>query len=239
MRAQARTSFRALTLVLLMLASTQLILLTSLDYSPSELDQAPKRFEIDNSGVSIIDLGLDHSCVIGTLNQMKCWGEGSEGKTGHENTASYGDDEKEMGQYLMFTDVGSGLTFTDVAAGEDHTCALINDGSVKCWGSNHLLGSDSGESGSGARGDGYMEMGSTIPIVKGFGPDSDSPEWNAVSISVGNSHACSIVNEPPRTSSGAGEKVGRDSWDSAQRTRLATPARRAWWLTSLTGGGSD
>ena len=99
---------------------------------------------------------------------MKCWGNGEEGKTGHENTASNGDDDKEMG-HLIFTDVGSGLTFTDVGAGQKHTCALISDGSVMCWGSNRLLGSYSGEDGSGARGDGYMEMGSSIPPVVEFG----------------------------------------------------------------------
>ena len=80
---------------------------------------------LDNSGVVKIDLGVDHACVIGTLNQMKCWGSGEDGKTGHENTANYGDDdEKEMGQYLMFTDVGAGLTFTDVGAGQMPTPAL-------------------------------------------------------------------------------------------------------------------
>ena len=142
MRAQARASVRALVLVLLMLTSTQLILLTSVDFSGEELGGTPLRSEtLDNSGVVSIDIGSNHACVIGPLNQMKCWGGGEDGKTGHENTASYGDDAKEMGQYLMFTDVGAGLTFTDVGAGQRHTCALVNDGSVRCWGSNHLLGS--------------------------------------------------------------------------------------------------
>ena len=173
MRAQARASVRALVLVLLMLTSTQLILLTSLDFSGEELGGTPLRSEtLDNSGVVSIDIGVDHACVIGTLNQMKCWGSGEDGKTGHENTASYGDDAKEMGQYLMFTDLGAGLTFTDVGSGQRHTCALVNDGSVRCWGSNHLLGSYSGEDGSGARGDGYMEMGSAIPPIERFGPDN-------------------------------------------------------------------
>ena len=136
---------RALTLVLIMLSSTQLLILTS-NYQPyEELGETSRMDTLDNSGVVKIDLGVDHSCVIGTLNQMKCWGSGEDGKTGHENTANYGDDEKEMGQYLMFTDVGEGLTFTEVGSGGDHTCALINDGSVRCWGRNDLLGSDSGE----------------------------------------------------------------------------------------------
>ena len=93
MRAQARASIRALTLILLMLTSTQLILLTSLDFSGEELGEASLRSEtLDNSGVVTIDIGSNHACVIGTLDQMKCWGSGEDGKTGHENTASYGDD---------------------------------------------------------------------------------------------------------------------------------------------------
>ena len=98
MRAQARASIRALTLILLMLTSTQLILLTSLDFSSEELGEAPLRSEtLDNSGVVTIDIGSNHACVIGTLDQMKCWGSGEDGKTGHENTASYGDDAKRWG----------------------------------------------------------------------------------------------------------------------------------------------
>ena len=183
-------------LILLMLASTQMALMTSLGPRELELDETPFRSEtLDNSGVVSIDIGSNHACVIGTLNQMKCWGSGEDGKTGHENTASYGDDAKEMGQYLMFTDVGAGLTFTDVGAGQRHTCALVNDGSVRCWGSNHLLGSYSGEDGSGARGDGYMEMGSAIPAIDRFGPDSLDPGRVATSISVGDYHTCAITND--------------------------------------------
>ena len=76
MRAQARPSVRALALVLLMLASTQLLLLASWDYAPPELEPETNRFDVDNSQVSVIDLGLDHSCAIGTVGQMKCWGMG-------------------------------------------------------------------------------------------------------------------------------------------------------------------
>ena len=196
-RAEARPRVRALMLILLMLTSTQMALMTSLGPREVELDETPLRSEtLDNSGVVSIDIGSNHACVIGTLNQMKCWGSGEDGKTGHENTASYGDDAKEMGQYLMFTDVGAGLTFTDVGAGQRHTCALINDGSVRCWGSNHLLGSYSGEDGSGARGDGYMEMGSAIPAIARFGPDnSANPGHLATSISVGDYHTCAITND--------------------------------------------
>ena len=86
--------------------------------------------------LTAIGAAYNYTCVVMDNNQMKCWGDGASGKTGHENTDDYGDEEEEMGQYLMFTDVGPGLTFTDVAAGDDFTCALLSDASVKCWGSN-------------------------------------------------------------------------------------------------------
>jgi len=249
MRAQARAPVRALTLVLLMLTSTQLILLTSLDLSGEELGGTPPRSEIlDNSGVVSIDIGVDHACVIGTLNQMKCWGSGEDGKTGHENSASYGDDAKEMGQYLMFTDVGTGLTFTDVGAGERHTCALVNDGSVRCWGSNHLLGSYSGEDGSGARGDGYMEMGSAIPPIERFGPDNlANPGHLATSISVGNLHACAITNDSTEDmlfcwgESGSGQ-VGKGStnthWDTNDGNGIVSLPDRGVGLSQVSAGSS-
>ena len=53
-----------------------------------------------------------------------------------------------------------------VDAGYLHTCAVLDDGSMKCWGDNA-----SGRLGLGdisARGDGPGEMGDGLPIVKFF-----------------------------------------------------------------------
>ncbi|MCH2640543.1 MAG: hypothetical protein MKZ60_05165, partial [Candidatus Thalassarchaeum sp.] len=235
-------------LILLMLASTQMALMTSLGPRELELDETPVRSEtLDNSGVVSIDIGSNHACVIGTLNQMKCWGSGEDGKTGHENTASYGDDAKEMGQYLMFTDVGAGLTFTDVGAGQRHTCALVNDGSVRCWGSNHLLGSYSGEDGSGARGDGYMEMGSAIPAIDRFGTDSLDPGRLATSISVGDYHACAITNDSTEDTlfcwgeSGSGQ-LGKGNtnteWDTSGGNGITYLPDRGVGLSQVSAGSA-
>ena len=38
----------------------------------------------------------------------------------------------------MPIDVGSGRTVQKLAAGSSHTCALLDDGSVKCWGGGSI-----------------------------------------------------------------------------------------------------
>jgi alpha-tubulin suppressor-like RCC1 family protein len=56
--------------------------------------------------------------------------------------------------------------FVAIAGGDDHTCAILNDGSVKCWGAN-----TEGQLGLGDtinRGDDPDEMGDSLPTVKIF-----------------------------------------------------------------------
>ena len=69
-----------------------------------------------------------------------------------------------MGDSLPAVDLGAGKFATLIAAGGDHTCARLNDGSVKCWGRNEY-----GQLGQGDiqdRGDGLGDMGDALPTVK-------------------------------------------------------------------------
>jgi len=63
------------------------------------------------------------------------------------------------------------------AGGEDHTCALLSSGAVKCWGAN----------GYGELGDGSTIDDSNIPVdVLGI--------TNAVDISAGGAHTCAALS---------------------------------------------
>jgi alpha-tubulin suppressor-like RCC1 family protein len=71
-----------------------------------------------------------------------------------------------------------------IASAYQHTCALSNDGNVKCWGHNGY-----GQLGLGDlddRGDGAGEMGNNLPYV-----DIDG---TAVQIAVGAYHSCARMN---------------------------------------------
>ena len=49
-----------------------------------------------------------------------------------------GDETGDMGDNLPSIDLGTGRTATAIAAGSFHTCALLDNGSVKCWGDNAI-----------------------------------------------------------------------------------------------------
>ncbi|HRI70492.1 MAG TPA: hypothetical protein PK156_39945, partial [Polyangium sp.] len=131
--------------------------------------------------------GGDHACAILDNGTLKCWGHSLWGQCGWGDTSKRGDNPGEMGDDLPIVDVGTGKTVTAVAAGRLHTCAILNDGSVKCWGYN-----TDGQLGLGDtinRGDNPGEMGDNLPIVQlGMGK-------TAVAVTVGTYHSCALLND--------------------------------------------
>ena len=70
-----------------------------------------------------------------------------------------------MGDNLPAVNLGTGRMAKAISAGGSHTCAVLDDGFVKCWGRNE------GRLGIGYlnnRGDDPYEMGDKLPLV-GFG----------------------------------------------------------------------
>jgi alpha-tubulin suppressor-like RCC1 family protein len=134
-----------------------------------------------------ISLGQNHACAILDNGSVKCWGSSSAGQCGWGDTSTRGDNAGEMGDNLPVVDVGTGKTVTAIAAGVSHTCALLNDGSIKCWGGNAH-----GELGLGdtvSRGVNPGEMGDNLPAVSlGTGK-------TAVAIAASYYHSCALLND--------------------------------------------
>jgi len=110
-----------------------------------------------------VTLGQFFTCALLDDATTKCWGLGASGQLGTEGTASLGDGGGEMGDALPVASLGSGRTVLHLAAGENFSCAILDNNRVKCWGLN-----TSGELGIGAtdaRGDGPGEMGDGLPAV--------------------------------------------------------------------------
>ena len=93
----------------------------------------------------------------------KCWGRNDYGQLGVGDTTNRGDATGQMGDELPSVDVGTGRSVQSLAVGDLHTCALLDDFSVKCWGSasEGQLGYES----TYGRGHKAEELGDHLPVV--------------------------------------------------------------------------
>ena len=79
-----------------------------------------------------ISAGGTHTCALLDDRSVRCWGEAGAGQLGYGNTEDIGDDETPGSAGPV--DVGAGRTVAAISAGDVHTCARLDDGSVRCWG---------------------------------------------------------------------------------------------------------
>ncbi|WAS99095.1 EGF domain-containing protein [Nannocystis punicea] len=108
-----------------------------------------------------VTVGTLHSCALLQGGGVKCWGQALGGQLGHGNINPLGDGPGEMGDDLPFVDLAGAAAA--VSAGQLHTCARLESGALKCWGTG-----SSGQLGYGDaqnHGDQPNEMGAMLPAV--------------------------------------------------------------------------
>jgi alpha-tubulin suppressor-like RCC1 family protein len=95
-------------------------------------DELPSSVGYVNVGGAVVGLaaGGDHTCALLDTGKVRCWGRSDSGQLGYANTDQIGDDETPASA----GDVDVGGTVVQIAAGDDHTCALLALGTVRCWG---------------------------------------------------------------------------------------------------------
>ncbi len=120
---------------------------------------SPVPFNVD---VNALSLGAHHSCVITATKGVRCFGLNSDGQLGQDSTENIGDAPEEIAD---LTDINLGQGAKAIAAGYAHTCALLDDGSVKCWGKNNL--GQLGQNSAANLGDEPGEMAKLLPVHLG------------------------------------------------------------------------
>ena len=145
---------------------------------------APARAEQGGSAerrvaAASVDTSIEHTCVLLTTGAVRCWGINTFGQLGYAHTRTIGDNEavRWMGTVQLRERA------TAVSAGENHTCALLASGAVRCWGQNTW-----GQLGRGT-GDltpvGDDEVPGEVPPVDLGG--------RAIAISAGLVHTCAVL----------------------------------------------
>jgi len=135
----------------------------------------------------LLDIGTAHTCARLDGGAVKCWGFNMFGQLGLGDTQPRGDGPNEMGPNLPPADLGPGRTAVALSAGGNHTCARLDNGTVKCWGHNQF-----GQLGLGDvqdRGVGPNQMGANLP------PVDLGPGRIAVEVKAGENHTCARLDD--------------------------------------------
>ena len=68
-----------------------------------------------------------------------------------------------MGDNLTIVNLGTGRTATAIIPAREHTCALLDNAAVKCWGRG--WGGKLGQGNTNSLGDNANEMGDNLPAI--------------------------------------------------------------------------
>ena len=129
--------------------------------------------------VTQIDAGEEHTCALFSGGDVRCWGRGEAGRLGYGNTNDVGDNETPA----SVGNVDIGAPAVKISAGGSHTCAILIDGKVRCWGSGAF---------------GQLGYGNTENIGDDEPPSSAgdvSLSGTALHISAGRFHTCVVLSD--------------------------------------------
>ena len=115
-----------------------------------------------------------HTCAILDIGVVSCWGENGKGELGNGGTA-------DTNTPTLTYSLGTGRTAVALSSGSFHTCAILDNGSVSCWGWNA-----DGQLGSGETSNQNPSPALTSSL--GIGR-------TAVALSSGGSHTCAILDD--------------------------------------------
>ena len=115
--------------------------------------------------------GGSTTCAIVANGAVKCWGDNSRGGLGNGSTSNSSTPVSVSGI------TGATKVFTNYGG---TSCALINDGKIKCWGYNYY-----GQVGNGTTTTSFPYGVMTPATVSGIS--------NAVDLNVGNGHVCAVL----------------------------------------------
>ena len=124
--------------------------------------------------IRVVDLSTwkATTCAVLSEGHAFCWGDNRSGQVGDGTTTT-----PKLSPVLV-----KGLTnVVKIAAGVGHTCAILSDRTVNCWGVNGL-----GQLGDGSK----IDRATPAPVVTAGGPLG-----NATQLAVGSTYSCALLGD--------------------------------------------
>lgn len=157
-----------------------------------------------------IALGAEHGCALLENGAVRCWGSNELGQLAQPMP---------MTSSAVSVAVAGLANVRSIAAGSAHTCALLDDGAVRCWGDNYSY-----QSGVGENRDPVREP----HAVTGLGP--------ARELAVGAEHACARMTDDTVRCWGGGRWELGDGGDPSRPVAVAQRVPRLEGVTRLRAG---
>ena len=123
-----------------------------------------------SSGVIAMTAGFRHSCALLDTGAVKCWGWDEFGQLGDVDT------QTTQGSPVDVLGLSSGVI--SIAVGDSHSCAFLDTGAIKCWGSDEL-----GQLGGGIAHNDHSRAADVAGLSSGVG-----------AIALGAYHSCALLD---------------------------------------------
>jgi len=123
-----------------------------------------------------VSAGDNHACAVLDNGDISCWGDNSSGQVGNGSTAT------EILAPTAAISLPGSSPAVGVTAGGDHTCALLDNGDVACWGND-----DDGQLGNGAA-TGDKRTAALVNLPR-----------SAVAVAAGQAHTCAVLDNDDLT----------------------------------------
>jgi alpha-tubulin suppressor-like RCC1 family protein len=126
--------------------------------------------------ITQIAVGGGHSCALFSDSTVACWGNNLLGQLG---IGSYSD------SHIPVAVTGGALdskTVTQISAGSQHTCALLSDATIACWGANN----------DGQLGTGITSRDINVPVAVSEGSNAGH---TVTRITASGYHTCAVLSD--------------------------------------------
>lgn len=179
-----------------------------LSATPVEIKEVPP--------VVDVTVGAFHACALTENADVYCWGNHAGGQLG------IGDGDQKI---TTPTRVESLEDVEKVRAGGEHTCALLQNGEIHCWGSN-----EKGQIGIGL---------DTQPTVSTPQNISSQLPFEAVDLEVAFHHSCALVGDKRQLFCWGGNDYGQFGLDDLDLRDVPTEVPEIAYVDELAVGGGQ
>ncbi len=138
-----------------------------------------------NKLTNITDISVNdaHACAVNTSGEVLCWGSKDSDKRGDNGSLTSANEATP--NYVLASASTRFTGATKVAVSGQHSCVLMTDKTVKCWGVKDLFR-------QGIVGTGTVKFPTTVPSVS-----------NVTALAAGNAHTCALKGDKTVTCWGA------------------------------------